>query len=117
VLIVKDFLNGDNIGLKEIVRARTEQNNLDIICPSWGHTNGVCRSSSDPSHDGDDDMLLNGERPRIKRDTEEGSIRQVASPGLANWETQQHGETLIIDLATGPPKGRPKRRGEIVLRT
>jgi hypothetical protein len=32
MLIVKDFLNGDNIGLKEIVRARTEQNNPDIIC-------------------------------------------------------------------------------------
>jgi hypothetical protein len=32
MLIIKDFLNGDNIGLKEIVRARTEQNNPDIIC-------------------------------------------------------------------------------------
>jgi hypothetical protein len=39
-------------------------------------------------------MLLNGERPRIKRDTEEGNIRQVASPGLADWETQQHGGKL-----------------------
>jgi hypothetical protein len=32
VLIVKDFLSGDYVGLKEIVRARTEQNNPDIIC-------------------------------------------------------------------------------------
>ena len=32
MLIVKDFLNGDNIVLKENVRARTEQNNSDIIC-------------------------------------------------------------------------------------
>ena len=32
MLIVKNFLNGDNHGLKEIVRARTEQNNPDIIC-------------------------------------------------------------------------------------
>jgi hypothetical protein len=34
MLVVKDFLNGNNIGLKEIVvvRARTEQNNPDIIC-------------------------------------------------------------------------------------
>jgi hypothetical protein len=31
MLIVKEFLNGDNICLKEIVRARTEQNNPDII--------------------------------------------------------------------------------------
>jgi hypothetical protein len=31
MLIVKDFLNGDNIDLKETVRARTEQN-PDIIC-------------------------------------------------------------------------------------
>jgi hypothetical protein len=29
--IVVDFLNGNNLGLKEIVRARTEQN-PDIIC-------------------------------------------------------------------------------------
>jgi hypothetical protein len=32
MLIVKDFLNGDNIVLNEIVRAQTEQNNPDIIC-------------------------------------------------------------------------------------
>jgi hypothetical protein len=32
MLIVKYFLNDDNIGLKEIVRARTEWNNPDIIC-------------------------------------------------------------------------------------
>ena len=32
MLIVKDFLNGDNICLKEIVRARAEQNIPDIIC-------------------------------------------------------------------------------------
>jgi hypothetical protein len=32
MLVVKDFLNGNDIGLKEIVRARTEQNNPDIIC-------------------------------------------------------------------------------------
>jgi len=32
MLVVKDFLNGDNLGLKEIVRARTEQNDPDIIC-------------------------------------------------------------------------------------
>ena len=31
MLIVKDFLSGNNPGLKEIVRARTEQNNPDII--------------------------------------------------------------------------------------
>jgi hypothetical protein len=30
MLIVKNFLNGDNIGLKNIVRARTEQKNPDI---------------------------------------------------------------------------------------
>jgi hypothetical protein len=105
MLIVKDFLNGDNFGLKEIVRVRTEQNNLDIILPSWGYTNGVCRYSSDPSHDGDDDMLLDGERPWIKRDTEDGNIWHVASPGLANGETQQLREKLISHLATGVPKG------------
>ena len=54
------------------------------------------RSRSDPSHDGDDDMFLNGERPRIKWDTEERNIRQVASPGLANWKTQQLGEKLYL---------------------
>ena len=32
MLIVIDFLNGDNIVLKEIVRAQTERNNPDIIC-------------------------------------------------------------------------------------
>ena len=32
MLIVKDFLNSNNIGLKEIVRAQTEQKNPDIIC-------------------------------------------------------------------------------------
>ena len=111
MLIVKDFLNGDNLGLKEIVRARTEQNNRHHL-PSWGYTDGVCRKSSDPSHDGDDDMLLDGERPRIKRETEEGNIRQVASQRLANWETQQHGEKLISHLAIRAPKGKLKRRGE-----
>jgi hypothetical protein len=35
MLIVKEFLNGDNICLKEIVRARTEQNNPDIIRQVW----------------------------------------------------------------------------------
>ena len=95
MLFVKDFLNGNNIGLKEIVRAQTEQNNPDMILPRGGYTNGVCRLSSDRSHDGDDGVLLNGERPWIKRDTEEGNIRHVASPGLANWETQQQGENLI----------------------
>jgi hypothetical protein len=105
MLIVKDFLNDDDICLKEIVRTRTEQNNPDIILPRWGYTNGVCRWSSDPGHDGDDGMLLNGERPWIKRDTEEGKIRHVASPGLANWETQQLREKLILHLATGVSKG------------
>ena len=113
MLIVKDFLNGDDIGLKEIVRARTEQNNPDIILPRWGYTNGVCRLSSDPSHGGDDDMLLNGERPWIKRDTEEGNIRHVASPGHANREAQQHGENLTSNLVTGSRKGRLKRRREM----
>ena len=32
MLIVKDFLNGNNFGLKEIVRAQTEQDNPDIVC-------------------------------------------------------------------------------------
>jgi hypothetical protein len=32
MLIVNDLLNGDNLGLKEIVRVRTEQSNPDIIC-------------------------------------------------------------------------------------
>ena len=32
MLIIKDFLNGDNLGLKEIVSARIEQNNPDINC-------------------------------------------------------------------------------------
>jgi len=32
MLIVKDFLDGDNFGLKEIVRDRTEQNNPHINC-------------------------------------------------------------------------------------
>ena len=40
-------------------------------------------------------MLLDGERPTIKRDTEDGNIRHVASPGLANWDTQQQGKKLI----------------------
>jgi hypothetical protein len=40
-------------------------------------------------------MLLNGERPRVKRDTEERNIRHVASPGVANRESQQHGDILI----------------------
>jgi len=39
-------------------------------------------------------MLLNGERSRIKRDTEEGNIRQVASPGFANGESQHLGDNL-----------------------
>jgi hypothetical protein len=108
MLIVKDFLNGDDISLKEIVRAWTEQNNPDIILPRWGYTNGVCRLSSNPRHDGDDDMLLNRERPRIKRDTEEGNIRHVASPGVANWETQQHGKSLISHLVTEIPKRETK---------
>jgi hypothetical protein len=95
VLIVKDFLNGDNIDLKEIVRARTEKDNPDIICQVGATLTAYAGVISHARHDGDDDMLLNGERPRIKRDTEEGYIRQVASPGLANWETQQHGEKLI----------------------
>src|SRR5882757_10904943 len=70
-------------------------------------------------------MLLNGERPRIKRDTEEGNIRQVAGPSLANWVTQQHvslqrilgwqrgpatagtgtGTTWMQQVQTGPLKG------------
>jgi hypothetical protein len=49
-------------------------------------------------------MLLNGKRSRIKRDTEEVNIRHVASPGLANWETQQLGGKLISHLVTGYPK-------------
>ena len=53
-------------------------------------------------------MLLNGERPRIKRDTEDGNIRQVTGAGLANWETQQHGKILISQESIyhlGPQKG------------
>ena len=95
MLIVNDFLSGDNIGLRKFFfRVRTEQNNPDRICQVGVATNGVCRCSSDPSHYVDNDMLLNGERPGIKRDTEEGNIWQVASPGLANWETQQQRENL-----------------------
>ena len=40
-------------------------------------------------------MLLDGERPGIKRDTEEGNIWDIASPGLANRETQQQRQMLI----------------------
>jgi hypothetical protein len=54
-------------------------------------------------------MLLNGERPRIKRDTEEGNVWQVASPSPANWETQQYGENLISQLATGTPNLKGSR--------
>jgi hypothetical protein len=79
--IVKDLLNGDNIGLKE---SKSSNRTGQIV----GYTNRVRRYISDACHDGDEDMLLNGERPRIKRDTEEGNIGQVASPGVANWETR-----------------------------
>jgi len=57
-------------------------------------------------------MLLNGEWPRIKRDNEEGNIRQVTCPGLANWESTAWGNTYLagFDLAAVTPKGRRKRR-------
>lgn len=59
-----------------------------------GDTHGICRYSSDTGHDGDDDMLFNGERSRIKRDAKDGNIRQVTSPGFANRETQYLGDNL-----------------------
>jgi hypothetical protein len=65
-----------------------------VICQSWSDTHGVCRSTSNPSHDGDDNMLLNGERPRIKRDAEDGNVRQITSPGFADGEGQQLGDKL-----------------------
>ena len=74
------------------MRARTEQNNPDIICQAGATLTAYADLFPTP---GDGDMLLNGERPRIKWDTEEGNIGQVASPGVANWETYQHREILI----------------------
>lgn len=62
---------------------------------TWGDTHGICRCSSDTGHDGDDDVLFNGEWPRIKRDAKEGNIREVTSPGLANGETQYLGDNLF----------------------
>ena len=32
MLIIKDFLNGDNVCLKEVVSPWTEQNGTDVIC-------------------------------------------------------------------------------------
>ena len=40
-------------------------------------------------------MLLDRKRPRVKRDAEERNIRQVASPGFANGESQHLGDNLF----------------------
>ena len=64
----------------------------DIIC----RTHGVCRYTPDASHDDDDHVLFNGERPRVERDTEKGNIREITSPQLADRETEQQGYNLFI---------------------
>lgn len=77
-----------------------------------GDTHGVCRSSSNPSHDGDKDMLLDVEWPRIKRDAKDGNVRQITSPSLAHRESQHQGDNLSskdsIQRRPPPKKNTPR---------
>jgi hypothetical protein len=66
----------------------------DMICLLSIH--GICWSTPGAGHDDDDDVLFNGERPRIERDTEKGNIRQITSPQLADRETEQLGYVRFI---------------------
>ena len=86
MLVIKDFLNGDNVCLKNVVRAWTEQNSADMIC-QVGTTHTICGGLCDTSHDSDDDVLFNGKGPRVNKDAKEGNIWHVSGPGFANRET------------------------------
>jgi hypothetical protein len=60
-----------------------------VVC-----TYGVCRPGPNPSHDGNKDMLFNVEWPRIKRDPEDGNVRQITTPSFADGERQHQGNNL-----------------------
>lgn len=60
-----------------------------------GDTHGVCTRGSDASHDGDDDVLFNGERPRVEREAKNGNIWEITSPGFANGKSQHLGDNLF----------------------
>ena len=95
MLIVEHFLNGKNVCLKEVVRTGKEKNST-IKNSKLGNTHGESRRSSHIDHGGDDDVLFNGEWPRVKCNSKHGNIRQVTSPGFANGETQHHGNGLFV---------------------
>jgi hypothetical protein len=46
----------------------------------------------------DDDLLFDGEWPRVVRDTKEGNVRQVTHTQFADWERQQVEGNLLCRL-------------------
>ena len=59
-------------------------------------THGVCWCGPDARHDGDDDVLFDSERSRIKRDTKEGNLRHVTSPQLSHEKRQKERDELDV---------------------
>ena len=85
MLIVENSLDGNDVGLNKICMRMSIQ---------WSYTHGVCWSIPDVRHDGNYDVLFDGEWSRIKRDTKEGNFRHVTSPQIAHGERQKDGNEL-----------------------
>ena len=90
-LIVENSLDGNDVGLNKIgVRVSTQ----------WSYTHGVWYVTPDARHDGDYDVLFDGEWSRIKRDTKEGNFWHVTSPQMTHGQRQKEGDELDFAQAT-----------------
>jgi hypothetical protein len=89
--VVENPLDGNDVGLNKIgVRVSTQ----------WSYTHGVCCVIPDATHDGDYDVLFDGEWSRIKRDTKEGNFWHVTSPQIAHGERQKERNELDFSQGT-----------------
>ena len=59
-----------------------------------GTSHSVGRARADVGHNGDDDVLLNGEWARIERDPKDLDARDKARPCAHEWEGDQLGHNL-----------------------
>ena len=61
----------------------------------WGYeTHGICRGVTDGGHDGEEDMLLDGEGAGVNRDAKDLDVGDDACPETAKGEGEQLGDNL-----------------------
>ena len=93
VLVVVHALHCDDVRLSnepsgQHMRAREQHRR-------WGYeTHGICRGVTNGGHDGEEDMLLDGEGAGVEGDAKDLDVGEEAGPEAAEGEGQQLGDNL-----------------------